>query len=105
MQECQPTPAPGDFLCHIVFSVLVRARFCEGVKIFLAAYAPRFYATGVGEFKNVSRHWKVLVGGGVVTLIVLVYTLRYHSSWPLIVWVILVVCLLAATFPAWRDKK
>ena len=63
------------------------------------------YATGVGELKNVSRHWKFLLGGGVVTLIVLVYTLRYHSSWPLIIWVILVAGLFAATFPVWRDKK
>jgi len=54
---------------------------------------------------NVSRHWKVLLGGGVVTLIVFVYSLRYHSSWPLIVWVVLVVCLFAATSRVWRDKK
>jgi hypothetical protein len=68
-------------------------------------YARRFYAASVREPKAVSRHWKFLLGGGVVTLIVLVYTLRYHSSWPLIIWVILVACLFAATFPAWRDKK
>ena len=79
--------------------------FLPGPEKFLAAYALRFYATGVGELKNVSRHWKFLLGGGVVTLIVLVYTLRYHSSWPLIIWVILVACLFAATFPVWRDKK
>jgi hypothetical protein len=76
-----------------------------GPEKFLAAYALRFYAIGVGELKNVSRHWKFLLGGGVVTLIVLVYTLRYHSSWPLIIWAILVACLFAATFPVWRDKK
>jgi hypothetical protein len=59
----------------------------------------------VREFKGVARHWKALLGCGVVTLIVFVYSLRYHSSWPLIIWVIVVACLFAATFPAWRDKK
>ncbi|HEY7002384.1 MAG TPA: hypothetical protein VH330_11655 [Candidatus Udaeobacter sp.] len=52
-----------------------------------------------------SRHWKVLLGCGVLTLIVFGYSLRYHSSWPLIIWVIIVVCFVAATFPAWLDKK
>jgi len=59
----------------------------------------------VPEFKVASRHWKFLLGGGVVTLIVFVYSLRYHSAWPLIIWVILVACLSAAAFLAWRDKK
>jgi len=59
----------------------------------------------VGEFKNLHRHWKFLLGGGVVTFIVLVYTLRYHSSWPLIIWVVFVICLFAATSRVWRDKK
>jgi hypothetical protein len=70
-------------------------------------HARRFYAASVrGEWiKGVSRHWKALLGCGVVTLIVFVYSLRYHSSWPLIIWVILVACLFAATFLAWRDKK
>src|SRR6516164_7634134 len=68
-------------------------------------YARRFYAASVPEFKGVSRHWKVLLGCGVVTLIVFVYSLRYHSSWPLIIWVILLTCFSAAAFLAWRDKK
>jgi uncharacterized membrane protein YdbT with pleckstrin-like domain len=68
-------------------------------------YARRPYAASVREFKDVSRHWKVLLGGGVVTLIVFVYTLRYQSSWPLIIWVILLACLFAAAFLVWRDKK
>jgi hypothetical protein len=72
---------------------------------FSTKYARRAYAANVREFNGVSRHWKVLLGGGVVTLIVFVYSLRYHSSWPLIIWVILVACLFAATFLAWRDKK
>jgi len=67
--------------------------------------ARRFYGASVPEFKVVSRHWKFLLGGGVVTLIVFVYSLRYHSAWPLIIWVILVACLSAAAFLAWRDKK
>ena len=56
-------------------------------------------------FKGVSRHWKALLGCGVVTLIVFVYCLRYQSSWPLIIWVILLACLFPAAFLAWRDKK
>jgi len=56
-------------------------------------------------FKGVSRHWKALLGCGVVTLIVFVYTLRYQSSWPLIIWVILLACLFPVAFLAWRDKK
>jgi uncharacterized membrane protein len=59
----------------------------------------------VREFEGVSRHWKALLGCGVVTLIVFVYSLRYHSSWPLIIWVILLACLFFATFLAWRDKN
>jgi hypothetical protein len=55
--------------------------------------------------EGVSRHWKALLGCGVVTLIVFVYSLRYQSSWPLIIWVILLACLSAAAFLAWRDKK
>jgi len=68
-------------------------------------YARRFYAASVRELKAVSRHWKFLLGGGVLTLIVFVYSLRYHSSWPLIIWVISVACLFAATSRVWRDKK
>jgi hypothetical protein len=68
-------------------------------------YARRFYAVSVREIKDVSRHWKALLGCGVVTLIVFVYSLRYHSSWPLIIWVILLACLFFAAFFAWRDKK
>ena len=81
------------------------ARILPGRENFLAAYLRRLYAPSVGEFKGVSRHWKVLLGCGVLTLIVLVYTLRYHSAWPLIIWVILVACLFAATFRVWHDKK
>jgi len=77
-----------------------------GRKNFLAGYARRFYARSMRDFKGgVFRHWKVLLGCGVLTLIVLIYSLRYHSSWPLVIWVILVACLIAATFPAWLDKK
>ena len=54
---------------------------------------------------GVSRHWKALLGCGVVTLIVFVYCLRYQSSWPLIIWVILLACLSPVAFLAWRDKK
>jgi cobalamin synthase len=68
-------------------------------------YARQVYAANVGEFKGVSRHWKTLLGCGVVTLIVFIYSLRYQSSWPLIIWVILLACLFAAAFLAWRDKK
>jgi hypothetical protein len=68
-------------------------------------YARRFYAASVREFNVVSRHWKFLLGGGVVTLIVFVYSLRYHSSWPLIIWVILLACFSAAALRAWRDTK
>jgi uncharacterized membrane protein len=57
-------------------------------------------------FKSgVSRHWKALLGCGVVTLIVFFYSLRYQSSWPLLIWVILVACLFPVAFLAWRDKK
>jgi hypothetical protein len=56
-------------------------------------------------FEGVSRHWKALLGCGVVTLVVFVYTLRYQSSWPLIILVILLACLFGAAFLAWRDKK
>jgi len=50
------------------------------------------------NFRGVSRHSKALLGGGVVTLIVFAYSLRYHSSWPLIIWVILLPCFLGAAF-------
>ena len=43
---------------------------------FSTKYPRRVYAASVQEFKGVSRHWKVLLGGGVVTLIVFVYSLR-----------------------------
>ena len=66
-------------------------------------HARRFYAASVREFKGVSLHWKVLLGCGVITLIVFVYSLRYHSSWPLIIWVILLACLFFAASFAWRD--
>src|SRR5262252_8423307 len=72
---------------------------------FSTKYARWVYAASVREFNGVSRHWKALLGCGVVTLIVFVYSLRYHSSWPLIIWVILLACLFPAAFLAWRDKK
>jgi hypothetical protein len=84
---------------------LVGLLFLGRAEKLLAAYAPRFYSTGVTELNNTSRHWKFLLGAAVITVIVFIYTLRYHSSWPLIIWVILVACLFAATFPAWRNKK
>ena len=59
----------------------------------------------MAEFKNVPGHWKFLLGGGVVTLIVFVYSLRYHSSWPLVIWLVIVACLFAATPRVWCDNK
>jgi len=78
---------------------------CDGAMFLSTKYVQRFYVASVREFRGVSRHWKVLLGGGVVTLLVFVYSLRYHSSWPLIIWVIFLACFLAAAFFAWRDKK
>jgi hypothetical protein len=68
-------------------------------------YERRFYDGSVRELKAASRHWKFLLGGGVLTLIVFVYSLRYHSSWPLVIWVILLACFSLAAFFVWRDKK
>jgi hypothetical protein len=75
--------------------------------MFSTKYARRFYAASVREFgewiKGVFRHW-IAVCGGVVALILFAYGLWYQSSPPLITWVILLACLFAATFLAWRDE-
>jgi hypothetical protein len=76
--------------------------------MFSTKYARRFYAASVREFgewiKRVFRHWIARLGGGVVALFLFVYGLWYQSLPPLTTWVILLACLLAATFFAWRDE-
>jgi hypothetical protein len=91
-----------------VFFLLADRKHPKRVKGTLATVPARSSqgrTAGLREFKGVSRHWKALLGCGVVSLIVFVYCLRYQSSWPLIIWVILLACLCPAAFLAWRDKK
>src|SRR5438067_5369020 len=54
--------------------------------------------------RGLLRHWIVLLGGGGVAFFQLVYSLWNQSSPPMITWLILLVCLFAAVFLAWRDE-
>jgi len=54
--------------------------------------------------KGVFWHWRVLLSGGAIALFQFAYSLWDRSSSPVITWLILLTCLLAAMFLAWQEE-
>lgn len=80
--------------------------FLAGVSPFSTKYAQRFYAAAMSEFrqwfKSLFGHLSVL--GGTVALIYLVDSLTNRSAQVGVTWLILLGCLLYASFLRWRDE-
>jgi len=55
-------------------------------------------------FKAVFKWWIKTIGGGLVALFQIFYTIKYREAPPVISWVILGTCLCFAVFLAWRDE-